>query len=594
MPISEKLSRTRDVTAGDSVRHLADVLTFAADLTRRGRLLPTLFMGPTGGARAEARWRSELGGGDLGRYEDLRRAMPGVALAGGGWSADRAVRAVLDSEVDRLARARLDHPLVPPAAGGIAARGAGRTAVRAWLDALTGPEAGFCADEEELRRLRDRLRRWHASAAPAAVRTCFRLTYLEEGDRDDEPAGWLLEFLLQPVAEPSVLIAAGQVWSDGDTPLFAWVDDPQAQLLADLGRASRLYPDLDEVLRERHPEQLFLDVAGAYRFLSHAPMLAEAGFGVLLPARWQQKTDLGLSLTVHSGQTTSPVLRDETANRDAIVDYRWGLALGEEFLSEADLVELARAKVALVRLRGRWVYLDQAQVAAGLTFLARGGSGQMTAGEAMRLTRLTSRQPLPITAVDGSGWLADLLAGRADERLALLDQPATLTATLRPYQRKGLSWLAFLDGLGVGALLADDMGLGKTVQLLALEAMLRERGPRPPTLVVCPMSVLGNWQREIERFTPTLKVSLHHGAGRGLDTAADLVLTTYNLVVRDIDLLSRTTWDRVVLDEAQHVKNSTSVTARAVRLLPARHRVALTGTPVENRLTELCVHYWTF
>jgi SNF2 family DNA or RNA helicase len=281
------------------------------------------------------------------------------------------------------------------------------------------------------------------------------------------------------------------------------------------------------------------------------------------------------------------VLRDQTANRDAIVDYRWGLALGDQFLSEADLVELARAKVPLVRLRGRWVYLDEAQLTAGLTFLARGGSGQMTAGEAMRLSRLSSRQPLPVTAVDGSGWLADLLSGRAGERLALLDQPAALATTLRPYQRKGLSWLAFLDGLGVGALLADDMGLGKTVQLLALEAMLRERGPRPPTLIVCPMSVLGNWQREIERFTPTLKVSLHHGSDRGWDPAADLVLTTYNLVSRDIDLLSRTSWDRVVLDEAQHVKNSTSVTARAVRLLPARHRVALTGTPVENRLTEL-------
>ncbi|MDT5027261.1 MAG: hypothetical protein QOE61_3687, partial [Micromonosporaceae bacterium] len=399
-----------------------------------------------------------------------------------------------------------------------------------------------------------------------------------------------------------------QVWSDLDSPLFKWVNvgeadqrgtDPQEVLLGDLGRASRLYPDLDEVLlREQHPAELFLDVAGAYRFLTHAPLLEEAGFGVLLPARWQRRTDLGLTLTVHSRETTTAVLRDHTANLDAIVDYRWGMALGAEFLSEADLVELARAKVPLVRLRGRWVYLDRERLAAGIAFLARGGSGQMTAGEALRLVRLfpEREQPLPVTGVDGSGWLADLLAGRtgedfggADEHngLALLDAPASLAATLRPYQRKGLSWLAFLDGLGVGALLADDMGLGKTVQLLALEALLRERGPRPPTLIVCPLSVLGNWQREIERFTPTLKVHVYHGAQRDLPAALDLVLTTYSLLSRDIDLLSRTAWDRVVLDEAQHVKNSASATARAVRRLPARHRVALTGTPVENRLTEL-------
>jgi SNF2 family DNA or RNA helicase len=175
------------------------------------------------------------------------------------------------------------------------------------------------------------------------------------------------------------------------------------------------------------------------------------------------------------------------------------------------------------------------------------------------------------------------------ERLELLAAPASLTARLRPYQRRGFSWLAFLDGIGVGALLADDMGLGKTVQVLALEAYLRERGPRPPTLIVCPLSVLGNWRREIERFTPGLRVRIHHGSDRTLheEGAADLVLTTYQVATRDADLLSGVAWDRIVLDEAQHVKNSTGVTARAMRRIPARHRVALTGTPVENRLTEL-------
>ncbi|UWZ59782.1 DEAD/DEAH box helicase [Dactylosporangium aurantiacum] len=411
------------------------------------------------------------------------------------------------------------------------------------------------------------------------------------GHVDDgrDTSGWLVEFLLQPVAEPGLLVPARDVWRDASSPLFRWVDYPQDVLLEDLGRASRLWAELDGALHQARPEQLRLDTVGAYDFLRHAGVLHDAGFGVLLPAQWQRRQDLGLTLTTHPVQPASPVLRDTTANRDAIVRYRWGLAIGDEFLSEADLQELARAKVPLVRLRGRWVHLDRERLRAGLAFLARGGQGHMTAGEAMRLVRLVPEGdlPLPVTGVDGTGWLADLLTGRAVERLELLDAPASLATTLRPYQRKGLSWLAFLDGLGVGALLADDMGLGKTVQVLALEALLRERGPRPPTLVVCPLSVLGNWRREIGRFTPGLRVAVHHGTERQLRDDVDLVLTTYQVATRDADRLAARDWDRIVLDEAQHVKNSTSAAARAVRRIPARHRVALTGTPVENRLTEL-------
>ncbi|MFI5907723.1 SNF2-related protein [Dactylosporangium sp. NPDC051541] len=523
---------------------------------------------------------------------------------------------------------------------GTAAAGTGAAGEQ---DAVTGTGPGaLLADGPEVARLRELLDRWADSGRPAAVRLCFRLAYVDDpGDADladllapgpggtdpggpdrpgtgggvTDPAGpgrggpdrpasppvgpvdedggyWLVEFLLQPAAEPGLLVPAGDVWRDAASPLFLWVDYPQDVLLADLGRASRLWPDLDVALWQRHPESLRLDTVGAYRFLTFAGLLHDAGFGVLLPAQWQRRQDLGLTLTVRAKQPAAPVLRDTTTNRAAIVDYRWGLAIGDEFLSEADLAELARAKVPLVRLRGRWVHLDRERLRAGLAFLRRGGRGEMTAGEAMRLTRLVpdGDLPLPVTGVDGHGWLADLLTGRAPERLELLDAPPGLTAVLRPYQRRGLSWLAFLDAVGVGALLADDMGLGKTVQVLALEAHARAAGRRPPTLIVCPLSVLGNWRREIARFTPGLTVRVHHGANRAAPDGAadaDLVLTTYQVATRDADTLAATVWDRVVLDEAQQVKNAAGVTARAVRRFPARHRVALTGTPVENRLTEL-------
>ncbi|WP_432824360.1 SNF2-related protein [Dactylosporangium sp. CA-092794] len=483
------------------------------------------------------------------------------------------------------------------------------------------PAGPVVPEGPEVARLRETLERWADSGRPAPVRTCFRLSYVDEPDDDgnddrdnrtdgggrdssadggergagggeEEGGFWLVEFLLQPADEPGLLVPAEDVWHDAASPLFRWVDYPQEVLLGDLGRASRLWPDLDDALRVPRPAELRLDTAGAYRFLTYATLLHDAGFGVLLPAQWQRRQELGLTLTVRTRQPAAPVLRDTTANRAAIVAFRWGLAIGDEFLSKADLVALARAKVPLVRLRGRWVHLDPERLRAGLAFLRRGGTGEMTAGEAMRLTRLIpdGDLPLPVTGVDGTGWLADLLTGRAVERLELLDEPASLTARLRPYQRRGLSWLAFLDSLGVGALLADDMGLGKTVQVLALEAYLRERGPRPPTLIVCPLSVLGNWRREIERFTPGLTVRVHHGSARpaaGELGGADLVLTTYQVATRDVETLAAVAWDRVVLDEAQHVKNAAGVTARAVRRLPARHRVALTGTPVENRLTEL-------
>ncbi|HWN27344.1 MAG TPA: DEAD/DEAH box helicase, partial [Actinomycetospora sp.] len=164
-------------------------------------------------------------------------------------------------------------------------------------------------------------------------------------------------------------------------------------------------------------------------------------------------------------------------------------------------------------------------------------------------------------------------------------------ATLRPYQRRGLSWLAFLARLGLGGVLADDMGLGKTLQVLALEAHERTDDQLGPTLLVCPTSVVSTWRREAERFVPGLRVAVHHGAGRSdpgeAAAGADLVVTSYGTLVRDSDALSRLAWHRVVLDEAQMVKNNRSRGAKAVRRLDAEQRLALTGTPVENRLAEL-------
>jgi SNF2 family DNA or RNA helicase len=575
-----------------SLTYLAELCAFAADLVARGRVLPGVL---AGGARPRAVWRPVLTGPDAARLADLLRRMPPACRSErnrpgdvDGLPAADTLHAALHRLVDGLVRTRL-------AEAGITLTGA------AWLTALAADPAAAAAPgravdpvgaEFELARrdldtLTDALDAWHAEATSgAAVRLCFRLTHLPSEDQGDD--AWLLEFLLQPFDEPSLLVTAADVWRDRSAPLRRWTHRPQERLLAGLGRAARLCADLDPALRLARPAELVFDTEGAYRFLSHAATLEQAGYGVLLPAWWREPQSLGFALDVRPRDDVPRVLRDEAADLATIVSYNWGLALGGRPLTEQELAELAEVKVPLVRLRGRWVYLDAERLRTGLDFLRRGG-GTMTAGDALRLIRLLPPEevPLPVTAVGGTGWVAELLSGRLGERLELLDPPAALAGRLRPYQRRGFSWLAFLDGLGLGACLADDMGLGKTVQLLAL--LLHRRGG--PTLLICPLSVLGNWQREAARFAPSLRVRVLHGADRPepghLLEGADVLLTTYATATRDAAALAAVAWDRVVLDEAQHIKNSASGTARAVRRFRARHRVALTGTPVENRLAEL-------
>ena len=585
--VTDDLAAEVDGRRAPSLSYLAELCAFAADLVRRGRVLPGVWPDVP---RPLARWRPVLTGADADRHADLLARMPAACRAERARPGDvdglpgaDALHGALHRLVDGLVRIRL-------------AESETTLAGAPWLEALTG-EPEFDASPAAARTLAEHLDAWHADAVSgAAVRVCFRLSNLRELEPDrpataGESAGddaWLLEFLLQPLDEPSVLVPAADVWRDLSAPLRRWTHHPQERLLAGLGRAARLFPELEAGLRVARPVELLLDTEGAHRFLSQAAVLEQAGYGILLPAWWRQPSRLGLALDIRTRDPIAPVRRDEAADLATIVDYRWGLALGGRVLTEAELTDLARVKVPLVRLRGRWVYLDPERLNAGLTFLRRGG-GTMTAGDALRMMRLLPPEelPLPVTATSGTGWMADLLNGDLDRRLELLEAPGGLAGVLRPYQKRGFSWLAFLERLGLGACLADDMGLGKTVQLLAL---LLHAG-RGPTLLICPLSVLGNWQREAARFAPGLRVRVLHGADRpdpeDLLAGCDVLLTTYATATRDADELAAVRWDRVVLDEAQHIKNSASDVAKAVRRFPARHRVALTGTPVENRLAEL-------
>ncbi|TWH65846.1 non-specific serine/threonine protein kinase [Micromonospora olivasterospora] len=550
-----------------------------------------------------------LTGADAAWARSLALALPPAARAASdGPSPGELVADALDALTDAAARAALTRTVLT--------RGGRQTgAVPAWLAALTGPDGRFAADPAALDALRAELDDWQRDAAGGAVRASFRLVepavdpfteaHAEELAGEDERAGalveasgdaalWRVEFGLQAADEPSLLVDAGRVWRAPAT-VDGLGDRPQETLLAELGRASRLWPELDAALRTAAPEALHLDADGAHRFLREgAPVLHAAGFGVLLPSWWQRPSSrLGARLRAR-GRTAPGTVAAAAGGLglDALVDYRWEVALGDEPLSEEELAALAELKTPLVRLRGRWVELDPRRLAAGLRLLR--SAGELTVADLLRLglAEADSDDALPVLEVTADGALGDLLAGQAERRLTPLDPPPGFAGTLRPYQRRGLAWLAFLQSLGLGGVLADDMGLGKTVQLLALLA-----GDPPeagPTLLVCPMSLVGNWQREAARFTPGLRVHVHHGAERARGEAfvaavhaADLVLTTYSVAARDAVDLAGIDWHRVVVDEAQAIKNASTRQAEAVRALPARHRVAVTGTPVENRLADL-------
>ncbi|SCE71555.1 non-specific serine/threonine protein kinase [Micromonospora matsumotoense] len=548
-------------------------------------------------------------GRPVGRRTGPDEVPPGAGAtdAGAGSGPDGVgglVAEVLDLLTDAAARRVLaDTDLV---------RGGRRDGVTAgWLAALTGPQRRFTAEPAALATLHAELDAWQRDAVGGPVRASFRLVEPADDEIVDTltvvPADpstvigqggrWRIEFGLQAADEPGLHVGAGDIWRTPERlPALAgrW-HDPQETLLAELGRAGRLWPELDEALRTPAPEQLELDVEGAHRFLRDgAPVLHAAGFGVLLPS-WWRRPSARLGTRLRASSRTAPGTVAATSGGlglDALVDYRWEVALGDEAVDADELAALAALKTPLVRLRGRWVELDPKRLAAGLRLLR--SPGELTVADLLKMGLAGADNPdaLPVLAVTADGPLGDLLAGQAERRLVPLDPPPAFKGTLRPYQRRGLAWLAFLQSLGLGGVLADDMGLGKTVQLLALLA-----GDRPdagPTLLVCPMSLVGNWQREAARFTPGLRVHVHHGADRARGAefeaavhAADLVLTTYSVAARDAVALASVGWHRVVVDEAQAIKNAATRQAEAVRSLPARHRIAVTGTPVENRLADL-------
>jgi hypothetical protein len=535
----------------------------ALELISRGRLLPGVAGGGgvTDGVRAAPvidAWRvGPLDPADLARRAQLAAAMPPAAhaLAVTGArplrvrSPEALVAAFTDAVADTLVRTAA-APLV-----------AGHDAFAA---AAPVPIDGPARD-------------WLVATGAGGTEDAVVALRLAPPDGPDEPFGAVLQ--LQSARDPSLVIDAADLWEAPETVLALFGDDVDTRLLLTLRRGCRVWEPLARLLDEARPARLALDDDEAEQLLGGiVDELAGAGISVLWPADLVRPVDLRPVASPTPGAD-----RPGAFSLQSVLELRFEASLDGQRLSESELAVLAEAKRPMVRLRGRWVRADPAL----LERLARRRT--MGAGAALGLALGgTVDVDGEHTTVEVQGPLAELA-----ERLAALsgdrrrEPPPALTATLRPYQERGLAWLSEMAELGLGGVLADDMGLGKTVQLLALH--LERRHAAGPTLVVCPVTLVANWEREAARFAPDVPVRRYHGADRRLDDLRDdeLVLTTYGVVRRDHEALAGVEWDLVVADEAQALKNPLARTARSIRAVPAAARLALTGTPVENRLVDL-------
>jgi hypothetical protein len=562
-----------------SARVWAAAAAAGVGLVARGRLLPTV------GADGTDVWRAgPLDPADISWLRELTAAFPPAAhcLAVPGSrpmrlrSPEALVRDLWDAIADMIARS----PAAPRTTSSAAFAADEPTQVSdlaAWLtDTTDGLSAGA----------RLGLRIEAVPASPVA-------------DEDDDPAAsvdgtapeFRLVLQLRSNADPSLIVDAGALWSQPETVLSRFGAQAETDLLLALRRGAAVWPPLAEVLQQASPSIIDLDDDALTSLLGPAAEeLAGAGIEVLWPSSL-----LGDGLKLRAIATPSPEkLTDAGFGLGQLLDFRWQLTLGGALLDADEIVALAEAKRPLIRLRGRWVILDPSL----LDRLRRPPRTRMRASEALGAVLAGSAEIDGETVtVVADGPLADLavrVAGIASAPVPL-EPPSGLKATLRPYQQRGLAWLAGMSDSGLGGCLADDMGLGKTIQVIALHLHRRD-AKAGPSLVVCPASLLGTWEREIRRFAPDIPVRRYHGGGRHLQDLAfdEIVLVTYGVVLRDSARLAEVEWGLIAADEAQHAKNPMSRTARELRAIPAPAKIALTGTPVENRLSDLwAILDWT-
>lgn len=556
IPVLSKAHRREDLHP--SVALLTGAVMLGLRLVAAGRIEP--------GDGLEPGWRAVVEGDDEDRVLMLARSRAYAEVDAAG--AEQIVRSVLDAVADAVPRAA-------PAPGSRPTR-------------VTSPVSSTGDPFQD--RLRARLARHVTAPAGADLPQLVSVSLRVEADEEELVGG---SIRLVPQAhddnDPLHVVDLARLWRESWEE-HGFGDRARTHALVALRGAAEAWPVLESLLDLPVPDEITLDTAELGSLLEDGVgALKSRGVDVLWPR----------SLT---GELTARVVvdRSEAPHKDLMQDglfgveqtcaFKWELAIDGAELTAAEMDALASAASPMLKLRGSWTVVHPSITRKARKRLLR----RVTATEALA-TALTGTLPEKVAEkvaqeAPGEQVVVGASIGRLRDRVAgvveapLVPVPPELRADLRDYQRRGLTWLAEITGLGLGGCLADDMGLGKTITLIALH-LHRAGGP---TLVVCPASLLGNWEAEIARFAPGVAVRRFHGTARDLDdVGAGFVLTTYGTMRRDAAVLAEVPWDLVVADEAQHLKNAASATAKAIRTITSRARVALTGTPVENNLTEL-------
>ena len=610
----------RNPDLADELRWWSHLQRWALSLVARGRWIPQMELSKGEGYPHRARWvpllnREE----DRRRLEDLAASLPLVATCALPWrepmgrrsnrmtrlrpEAMRAANPVAccRPRSGRLRVATLLEDLVDaqlrkdfePSTDGL------DPLLTLWQDAL-GSETGVIEiGDEQAERLASASFHWREGIAGdfAAARTCLELQTPAEGEEL-----WELRFGLQAESDPSLKLPAAAAWASGADQLQlgeVTVEQPGEVLLEGLGRALTVFPPIERGLETATPDTMQLTPAEAFVLVrTAARQLRDAGVGVDLPPSLSGglASRLGLAIKAELPERSSGFSLGES------LDWSWDLMIGGVTLTLRELERLSGKRSPLVRHKGAWIELRPNDLRNAERFC--GASPELSLDDALRITATEGDllMRLPVHRFDAGPRLQAVLEQYHQQKAPdPLPAPEGFCGQLRPYQERGLGWLAFLNRFDQGACLADDMGLGKTIQLLAfLQHLKAEQELKRPVLLVAPTSVLTNWRREAEAFTPELAVREHYGPRRPSTPAAlkkalkdiDLVLTSYGLLQRDSELLESQDWQGVVIDEAQAIKNPSAKQSQAARDLarPAkgnRFRIALTGTPVENRVSEL-------
>ena len=601
------------VIVGADTAYLAEALRFAGSIVARQQFLPGL---TTGADERRAVWNPVFTGVDAERLTELAMRMPAAARALSETDpseppAKRPIEVlgnIVTMLTDHLVRATASDRTSSTASNhrdGVAFA----SVHDSWIHALTSADGVVRGDVSELAHLATQVREWRrpiAVTANSPFRLCFRLEepvgIAEDGEDDISEAddSWYVRYLLQPHDDPSLLIPAEYAWEDQEGGLASLKGDGSSVrefLLSSLGQASGICPGVAASLENADLGGYRLDTNEAHKFLVEDSLdLEQADYGVLLPAWWTRKGTKA-RLSARANVRTPAMQGGGGVNLDTVLRFDWEVSLGDQKLTSDELETLARMKIPLVRVRGQWVEVNAGDIQAAIAYWKKKGVDQATVRDIVQMALGAGDVPewFDFDGVRSNGWLEELLKqleGQAD--FEELESPQGFSGVLRPYQERGYSWLSFLRQWGLGACLADDMGLGKTIQTLALIQRDWRLNGEKPVLLICPTSVINNWLKEAARFTPELPALVHHGADRNRDETfreeaakRAIVISSYGLLHRDIDLFRAVSWGGIVLDEAQNVKNAETKQATAARAIRADYRVALTGTPVENHVGDL-------